>query len=156
MSQMGTISEERNSRVAGNDDLLRTKLSPPRLNPNFVPRQTLLARLDEGLEQKLTLISAPAGFGKTTLVSEWLADRRKYNHLPLIAWVALDAGDNDPVRFWRYVLAACHAFGADISKPALSLLSNSSQPSFEAVLNLFINEAALLAEKQSSSWRIIT
>jgi LuxR family maltose regulon positive regulatory protein len=87
-------------------ELLTTKLAPPRLRPLFVPRQALLARLDEGLEHKLTLISAPAGFGKTTLVSEWIAFRREQRNLPRLAWVSLDPGDNDPARFWRYVLTA--------------------------------------------------
>ncbi len=56
-------------------ELLSTKLAPPRPRPSLVPREALLARLDEGLEHKLTLLSAPAGFGKTTLVSEWIAAR---------------------------------------------------------------------------------
>jgi ATP/maltotriose-dependent transcriptional regulator MalT len=73
-------------------ELLTTKLAPPRLRPLFVPRQALLARLDGGLEHKLTLISAPAGFGKTTLVSEWIAFHRERHNLPRLAWVALDPG----------------------------------------------------------------
>src|SRR5262245_48468120 len=57
------------------DGLLRTKLAPPRLPTAYVPRPSLLARIDEGLARKLTLISTPAGFGKTTLLAEWLASR---------------------------------------------------------------------------------
>ena len=128
-------------------ELLSTKLSPPRLNPNFVARGGLLSRLDDGLEQKLTLISAPAGFGKTTLVSEWIAERRKHRDLPSMAWIALDAGDNDPLRFWRYVLAACQGFDANLGKSALALLRNSSQLSHETILTLFINELAQLPDK---------
>ncbi len=69
---------------------------------SLVAREALLARLDNGLDGKLTLLSAPAGFGKTTLVTAWITARS----LPS-AWVSLDEGDNDPVRFWRYVIAAC-------------------------------------------------
>ncbi len=75
--------------------LLNTKLMPPRLPAAVIARPALLARLDEGMEKKLILVSAPTGFGKTTLVSSWLKERR----LPS-AWVSLDEGDNDPVRFW--------------------------------------------------------
>src|SRR3954466_4884774 len=100
--------------------ILRTKLAPPRLRTALVARDTLLARLDQGLEHKLTLLSAPAGFGKTTLVCQWLrqiADSLDPNlqsaiynlQSPRVAWVALDAGDDDPVRFWRYVATACHS-----------------------------------------------
>lgn len=147
MVQINPRGELQNTRNEEGYELLSTKLAPPRLNPHVVPRKALLARLDEGLEQKLTVISAPAGFGKTTLVSEWIAERRKHHTLPPIAWVALDAGDNDPVRFWRYVLTACQAFGADIGKSALALVKNSPQPRFEALLTLFINEVALLSDK---------
>jgi LuxR family maltose regulon positive regulatory protein len=147
MGQSGPADELEKTRIEEDYELLRTKIAPPRLNPHFVPRQALLARLDAGLEQKMTLISAPAGFGKTTLVSEWIAGLRKQDQLPPVAWVALDAGDNDPVRFWRYVLTACQVFGWDVGKSALALLRNSPQPSFEAILTLFINEAALLSDK---------
>jgi LuxR family maltose regulon positive regulatory protein len=147
MGQLDPPAGLEHTRSDEDSELLRTKIVPPRLNPKFVPRAALLARLDEGLEQKLTLVSAPAGFGKTTLVSEWIAELHKQRQPPAIAWVALDAGDNDPVRFWRYVLTACQAFGAGAGKSALALLRNSPQPSFEALLALFINEMALLPDK---------
>src|SRR5438874_8564911 len=85
-------------------ELLSTKIAPPRPRPTLVPRESLLARLDEGLGHKLTLLSAPAGFGKTTLVSEWVAARSEGRDALSVAWVLLDRGDNDPVRFWRYVI----------------------------------------------------
>lgn len=87
--------------VLVSDDLLTTKLTPPRLRGALVPRSSLLVRLDEGIAHKLTLISAPAGFGKTTLISPWIAEREHP-----VAWVTLDAGDNDPTRVWRYVITA--------------------------------------------------
>lgn len=128
-------------------ELLSTKLIVPQARAPRVSRNRLLARLDEGLEHKITLISASAGFGKTTLVSDWIAARRKRNDLPPLAWVSLDDGDNDPVRFWRYVLTAGQAFGAEVGESALTLLNNSPQPPFETLLTLFINEVALLPDK---------
>ncbi|HEU5373908.1 MAG TPA: LuxR C-terminal-related transcriptional regulator [Ktedonobacteraceae bacterium] len=91
---------------AGLVPLLETKLHPPQLAAELVEREWLLARLDAGFMRKLCLLLAPAGSGKTTLARQWLVARR-----PALAlgWVSLDAGDNDPLRFWRYVLTACQA-----------------------------------------------
>jgi LuxR family maltose regulon positive regulatory protein len=75
--------------------LLHTKLMPPRLPAVVVPREDLLARLDAGLTKKVGLVTAPTGFGKTTLVRMWIASRG----VPFV-WVTLDDHDNDPVRFW--------------------------------------------------------
>ena len=138
-------------------EILSTKLAPPRLRSPLVPRDQLLARLDEGLEHKLTLVSAPAGFGKTTLVAEWIErahepqknlERSNLELSNSVAWVSLDSNDNDPVRFWRYFLTACNAFHPEISNTALKLLSGSQQPPFEAVLTAFINELARLSGKR--------
>jgi LuxR family transcriptional regulator, maltose regulon positive regulatory protein len=144
-------------------DLLHTKLSPPRLRAALVPREALLALLDDGLERKLTLLSAPAGFGKTTLVRHWIASRSsefsvlsseldqshqlKTENSKLktpVAWLSLDSGDDDPVRFLRYVIAACQSFQADLGASALGPLDVAQQPRFEAVLTSFINDLALL------------
>lgn len=133
------MSEIRRTRKTTPDELLRTKLAPPRLHPNLVLRAALVSRLDEGLARKLTLISAPAGFGKSMLVAEWLAA----SHRPA-AWVGLDAGDNDPARFWRYVLTACRTFDAALGKSALAALPTSQQLSFETALTPFVNELAQL------------
>ncbi|MFL5655368.1 MAG: LuxR C-terminal-related transcriptional regulator [Ktedonobacteraceae bacterium] len=126
-------------------ELLSTKLALPRPRPSLVLRESLLARLDEGLEHKLTLLSAPAGFGKTTLVSEWIATRGERQDLPPVAWVSLDAGDNDPVRFWRYVITACRSFQTNVGESALALLQTSRRPPLESMLTTFINELAQLA-----------
>ena len=140
-------------------DLLRTKLAPPRLPADRVPRPSLLARLDEGLAGKLTLISAPPGFGKSTLVAEWLQERLETGDVrsahrtdpisPIsnpqslhFAWLSLDPGDNDPVRFWRYLITACRAFDAALGKPALAALRTAQQPAWEALLTTLINELA--------------
>jgi LuxR family transcriptional regulator, maltose regulon positive regulatory protein len=140
-------------------DLLRTKLVPPRLRAALVPRAALLERLDQGLERSLTLVSAPAGFGKTTLVRQWIANCKLqiadltesspnlqstiYN-LQSVAWISLDSGDDDPARFLRYVIAACQSFQADLGAAALALLETGQQIRFEAVLTSFINDLALL------------
>ena len=81
------------------EPLLLTKLYIPPPRPDMVPRPRLIERLNEGLHHKLTLISAPAGFGKTTLVSEWISSC----NLP-VAWLSLDEGDNDPARFLTYFI----------------------------------------------------
>lgn len=122
--------------------LLASKLHLPRLRTSLVFRERLLARLDGGLERKLTLLSAPAGFGKTTLVSQWIADRSTSQNFPPLAWVSLDPGDNDPVRFWRYIITACQPFQTDHGQSALALLftPSSFEPSpLETVLTTFLN-----------------
>src|SRR3954452_13700847 len=81
--------------------VLATKLYIPPPPPKVVLRPRLVERLNEGLHRKLTLISAPAGFGKTTLVSEWLAGGGRQ-----VAWLSLDEGDSDPTRFLTYLVAA--------------------------------------------------
>lgn len=129
--------------------LLISKLHPPHLPSALVARPDVMARLDAGMAYKLTLLSTPAGFGKTTAVSQWLAERNAYHSAPepqisaeatshpttafyqYTAWVALDEGDNDPARFWRYIIAACQSFQADLGRSALLLLFSTLQPSFE-------------------------
>jgi LuxR family transcriptional regulator, maltose regulon positive regulatory protein len=127
--------------------LLTTKLHLPQARRDLVPRPRLFERLHQGLSSKLTVVSAPAGFGKTMLVSAWIAMRNAHQALPPAAWVALDAGDNDPVRFWRYVITACQTFDAAIGRSALALLHGAQQPSWETVLTTFINELAQLPGK---------
>ncbi|HET8843160.1 MAG TPA: hypothetical protein VFN35_16990 [Ktedonobacteraceae bacterium] len=96
--------------------LLLTKLRLPSLPPSILPRGPLLDRLDQALEYKLTLLSAPAGFGKTTLMRSWVA---QHQDQCAISWLALDTGDNDAIRFWRYLTMACQRFeaAADASIP---------------------------------------
>jgi LuxR family transcriptional regulator, maltose regulon positive regulatory protein len=83
------------------DVLLATKLYMPASRPGLVPRPRLLARLDEGVAQGLVLVCAPAGYGKTVLLADWARRGRQP-----VAWLSLDAGDNDPARFWRHAVAA--------------------------------------------------
>ena len=128
-------------------DLLHTKLAPPRSRGTAVLRTALLNRLNAGLWQKLTLISAPAGFGKTTLASAWASAFSQGEAGDLCAWVALDSSDNDPVRFWRYVLTACQVFENSLGQASLNILQHAPQPAFETVLTLWINESADLHHK---------
>lgn len=102
--------------------LLTTKLFVPPVRPDLVSRPRLIERLSTGLHRKLTLISAPAGFGKTTLLSEWVAGIE----WP-VAWVSLDKADNDPARFWTYFIAALQTVHADSGDAALAMLQ-SAQP----------------------------
>src|SRR3954452_10710969 len=89
--------------------ILATKLYIPPPRPKVVLRPRLIERLNESLHRKLTLISAPAGFGKTTLVSEWLAAPRGG-----VAWLSLDEGDNDPTRFLIYLVTALQTLAGGV------------------------------------------
>ena len=108
--------------------ILATKLYIPPPRPKIVLRPRLIERLNEGLSasRKLTLISAPAGFGKTTLVSEWVAGCERP-----VAWLSLDEGDNDPTRFLTYLVAALQTIAANIGEGGVELCSNplSRRPS---------------------------
>ncbi len=141
--------------------LLTTKLSPPPARPGLVPRPHLIARLSQGLRRKLTLLSAPAGFGKTMLLAAWLQSlerraqsvERVHDALALhstfsalrLGWVSLDEGDNDPTRFWRYFLAAFEGLHDGISHVALALLCSTQPAPIEAVLTALINDLAHLS-----------
>jgi LuxR family maltose regulon positive regulatory protein len=110
--------------------LLTPKLRLPRQHSFLVPREHLFAQLNAARERKLTLVSAPAGFGKTTLVSAWAA-RLPQQGGPGVAWLSLDEGDNDPVRFWRYVIAACQMLHPSIRQSSLALLDEWRTFSFD-------------------------
>ncbi|MDI7275523.1 MAG: tetratricopeptide repeat protein, partial [Anaerolineae bacterium] len=114
--------------------LLTTKLSPPAAPHSLVRRARLLDRLNEGCRRKLTLVSAPAGFGKTTLLAEWAAAARL-----LVAWVSLDEHDNDPHRFWTYVIAAL-AGPSPVAEAPLLLQPGPSRALDDALAG-WINEA---------------
>jgi len=117
--------------------LLTTKLYIPPIRPELVPRPRLIERLNAGLSRKLTLISAPPGFGKTTLVSEWIASRELQAH---VAWVSLDEGDNDPARFLAYVISALQTIEPNLGKSALDALQSPQPPATEELVAALINE----------------
>src|SRR5205807_3011682 len=121
--------------------ILATKLYMPPLRPEVVSRPRLLERLNEGLRRHLVLISAPAGFGKTTLVSQWLA----LIELPT-AWLSLDEGDNDPARFLAYLVAALQTIAAHIGEGVLGMLQSSQPPPPEAMLTALLNEITTLPD----------
>src|SRR5215213_9706049 len=134
--------------------ILATKLFIPPPRPKVVRRPRLIERLNEGLHGKLTLISAPAGFGKTTLVSAWIEEIRntKYEmrdalvevkaivpategHNPkstiqnrAVAWLSLDEGDSDPTRFLAYLVAALQTIVAKLGEGVLGLLQSPQPP----------------------------
>ncbi|MBW3634165.1 MAG: hypothetical protein KY456_14160 [Chloroflexi bacterium] len=124
--------------------LLATKLYAPRSRSGLVSRPHLVARLARGAERPLTIVSAPAGFGKTTLLAEWLASRRASDRA--IAWVSLDPGDNDAALFWAYVVAALQTIRSGIGANALSLLHSPQPPPIESILTTLINELAALED----------
>ncbi len=102
---------------AGRPLVLETKLSVPPVRPGLVPRSRLTRRLDQALNCPLTLVTAPAGYGKTTLVSDWM--RRAGIGA---AWVTLDERDNDPIRFWTYLVTAVERLMPGVGETSLSML----------------------------------
>ena len=146
------------------ETLLQTKLYIPPLRPKLVSRPHLIEQLNQGLQlgHKLTLIAAPAGFGKTTLASEWLASlttkavKESDIRIPIsefprrFAWITLDEGDNDPARFLAYIIAALNqAVGSKttIGKGALVMLQAPQQPSGPEILTNLINDVTAFPGK---------
>ncbi|TFB48154.1 LuxR C-terminal-related transcriptional regulator [Cryobacterium tagatosivorans] len=117
--------------------VLATKLFIPVLRPRAVPRPRLVERLREGLHsgRKLTLISAPAGFGKTTLLSEWIADARRRDPQVRVGWLSLDEGDNDPSRFLTYLVSALQRADPALGLEALALPGTSFDPALTTLIN---------------------
>jgi LuxR family maltose regulon positive regulatory protein len=115
--------------------ILATKLYLPPLRPNVVSRPRLLERLNEGLSRKLTLLCAPAGFGKTTLLSQWFAGCGRP-----AAWLSLDAGENDPARFLAYLVAALQTIAAHIGEGMGGVLQSPQPPPTEAILTALLND----------------
>lgn len=130
-----------NSQVP--ETLLQTKLYIPPLRPNLVPRPQLIQRLNQGLQlgHKVTLVSAPAGFGKTTLVSEWVAGCGRP-----AAWLSLDVRDNDPSRFLAYLVAALQTIVAHFGERILGVLQTPQPPPTESLLTALLNEITTISE----------
>ena len=124
--------------------LLETKLYTPRWRTGLVPRTRLTERLDRETERKLTLVSAPAGFGKSSLLAEWL------NGTPSgarpAAWLSLDPSDNDPALFWSYFITALQRINPGVGKSALSQLRSNQPPPIEALLGTLLNEIAAVPQ----------
>jgi len=123
--------------------LLATKFYCPPSRPNLVPRPRLLRRLDAGLSQadsfftrKLTLVSAPAGYGKTTIIAEWLGGKDEIG----VTWLSLDEGDNDPTRFLAYLIAALQQVDPGIGQAVEAMRQSLQPPPDEVLLTVLVNE----------------
>jgi LuxR family maltose regulon positive regulatory protein len=128
--------------TAAPDALLATKLHVPRTRTGFVVRPRLVDRLAQAHEGELTLVCAPAGFGKTALLADWARrDPRP------VAWLSLDEGDNDPARFWRHVAAALDTVRPGVAQQVAALLQGLQPTSFEAVVTALVNELAGRADE---------
>ena len=146
------------------DTLLRTKFFIPSLRPNMVPRTRLVERLNQGLDlgHKLTLISAPAGFGKTTLIAEWAAsllhvqsaeknpqsatvEAKQRN--PQLCWLSLDEGDSDLARFLAYLVTALQTVESGMVEKALAMLQAPQPPPADSVLTVLINEITAVSSR---------
>jgi len=121
----------------GPDVLLATKLHMPRPRPGQVLRPRLTARLDEGLARGLILASAPAGYGKTVLLADWA----RRGERP-VAWLSLDAGDNDPARFWHHAVAALDRARPGTGDRVAPLLGPPAPTSFQGLVTALINDLA--------------
>jgi ATP/maltotriose-dependent transcriptional regulator MalT len=124
--------------------LLSTKLFIPSTRSELVSRPRLIERLRHGLRgtSGVTLISAPAGFGKTTLVSEWITGSGRP-----AAWLSLDEGDNDPSRFLAYLVTALQSIAASIGQGVLTVLQTPQPPPIESVLTILLNEITTLPDQ---------
>ncbi len=121
--------------------ILATKLYLPPARPKSVARPRLIQRMNDGLHRKLTLISAPAGFGKSTLVSEWVAGLERPG-----AWLSLDEGDNDPTRFLSYLVAALQTIASSIGEGVLGALQSPQLPPIESILIPLLNEITTIPD----------
>ena len=133
--------------------LLVTKTCIPPTRLDLVPRPRLIERLNTGIQRKLTLISAPAGFGKTTLLSNWISELRTLNSAlrTRVAWLSLDEEDNDSTRFWRYVIAALQAVDVTIGETAQVALESPQQPPLETLVTALINDVVALFQDDRQS-----
>jgi LuxR family maltose regulon positive regulatory protein len=128
--------------------VLTTKLFIPLPRPNLVPRPRLIRRLEEGLRlgHRLTLVSAPAGFGKTTLLSEWIGQCEGAG-----AWLSLDDQDSEADHFWMYLISALQTVRADLGNDALHLLQGAQPSSAQAIMSALLNDVAALARTSSAT-----
>jgi LuxR family maltose regulon positive regulatory protein len=126
-------------------ELLRTKLFIPMRRAHLVPRPRLVERLNTGLEKKLTLVSAPAGFGKTTLLSEWTPTCSRS-----VTWLSLDEDDNNPTQFWAYFIASLQELNPDLGANALALIQSPQPPPIKSILTELINELTAFSDPFAS------
>ncbi|MDJ0623707.1 MAG: LuxR C-terminal-related transcriptional regulator [Desulfocapsaceae bacterium] len=120
--------------------LLATKLYLPQPGPNLVERSLLLERLESGLQSKLTLVSAPAGFGKTTLLAQWISQ-----HKNRTAWLSLDKTDSDPIIFVQYLIASLRSIVPDLGREAMGSLHSDPLP-VDLIFTSLVNEISKLSD----------
>lgn len=151
VSETAHLTEHKKGLHPATAPLLETRLRPPHLPAQLIERPHLLALLDSGQRQKLTLLHAPAGFGKTTLVNCWLA-RRRVETPTFVAWLSLEVGDNDPLRFWSMLIAACQLSDKQIGQTARAQLDQSARPPFapaslQTALTFLLNDLSRLIQE---------
>ena len=129
--------------MVNNKPILRAKISCPLPPANLVPRARLYRRLSEGTRRPLTIVAAPAGFGKTALVTGWVHDSKRRTN---VAWLLLDGDDNDPFRFLSYVIAALTTLDNTIGEAAQSAIGSLRRPALRDLMALLLNDFA--ANKQ--------
>ena len=128
-----------------NSAMLETKFYLPRCRPGVMPRRRLMDVLDRGTSPRLTLISAPAGFGKTTVLAQWLEQKTQGGRrAPSVACVSLDAGDNEPRTYWSYVVTALRTVAPQVGAEELALLQAADPPPMQQLLITLLNDLAAL------------
>lgn len=137
----GGIPEQSETVMA--TPILTTKLSIPPKRTDWVVRPRLLKRLEEGARHRLTLVSAPAGFGKSTLLASWV---HKHSPLPRLAWLSLEEEDNDPVRLLAHFIAAWQRIEPSLGQTVQALLETPQAPPLNHLMTMLINELATLTE----------
>jgi LuxR family transcriptional regulator, maltose regulon positive regulatory protein len=142
MGELYAMPARAPTEATTSDPRLTTKLYVPSVRPNYVPRPVLSDRLNAGTKGKLTLISAPAGFGKTSLLAAWL----QQSEMP-VAWVSLDPDDNEPLRFLDYLLGALQTVDKDFGKTASGFLKSSHPSPLRAAMIGLLNEFAALSRE---------
>lgn len=127
-------------------DIIHTKLYIPPVRPDWVPRPRLKSLLNMGLERKVTLVSAPAGYGKTTLLSTWVDSSRGKAGAPRFGWLTLEESDNDPARFMAYLNAALIKMEPELGVGATNALRAPNPPFIESVMGALVNGIDSLPE----------
>ena len=148
MSNLSTATLPREVALATTPprSLVLTKLYPPRLRATFVPRPDLISLLDNDPEHRLTLICAPAGYGKSTLTAQWLAKAAVPS-----TWVSLEASDNKPQTFFSLIVAALQAIDRSLATTTEALLSRQGRFQVDAIINQLIGEISVYASIHSRS-----